>query len=42
MAVDPVCRMEVDPKQAAGQSTYRGQVYYFCAASCKEQFDREP
>lgn len=25
--VDPVCGMEVDPKEAAGRSTYRGAVY---------------
>jgi Cu+-exporting ATPase len=42
MAVDPVCKMTVEPAKAAAQSTYRGQTYYFCAVSCKQQFDREP
>src|SRR5437867_2054939 len=42
MAVDPVCKMTVEPARAAAQSTYRGQTYYFCAVGCKQQFDREP
>jgi Cu+-exporting ATPase len=42
MAKDPVCQMDVEPKQAAGQSTYHGQTYYFCAVSCKAKFDAEP
>ena len=42
MAVDPVCKMTVEPARAAAQSTYRGQTYYFCAVGCKQQFDQEP
>jgi YHS domain-containing protein len=42
MAVDPVCKMTVDPPKAAAQSTYKGQTYYFCAVGCKQKFDREP
>jgi Cu+-exporting ATPase len=42
MAVDPVCKMSVEPARAAAQSSYRGQTYYFCAVSCKQQFDKEP
>jgi P-type Cu+ transporter len=42
MAQDPVCKMDVDPKQAAGQSTYQGQTYYFCATGCKTRFDADP
>ena len=42
MAVDPVCKMTVEPARAAAQSTYRGQAYYFCAVACKQQFDKEP
>jgi P-type Cu+ transporter len=42
MAVDPVCKMTVEPTRAAAQSTYRGQTYYFCAVGCKQQFDKEP
>jgi YHS domain-containing protein len=42
MAVDPVCKMTVEPAKAAAQSTYQGQTYYFCALGCKQQFDRDP
>ncbi len=42
MAVDPVCKMTVEPARAAAQSTYRGQTYYFCCPRCKQEFDREP
>ena len=42
MAVDPVCKMTVEPAKAAAQSSYKGQTYYFCAVGCKQSFDREP
>jgi len=42
MIKDPVCGMEVDPKQSAGKSEYLGQTYYFCSAGCKKAFDKEP
>jgi len=42
MTKDPVCGMDVDPKQAAGKSEYQGQTYYFCLAGCKKAFDKEP
>jgi YHS domain-containing protein len=42
MAKDPVCGMDVDPAQAAGQSQYQGQTYYFCSPGCKRAFDKEP
>ena len=38
MAVDPVCKMTVEPARAAAQSTYKGERYY----GCKQKFDREP
>jgi P-type Cu+ transporter len=40
--IDPVCKMEIDPVKAAGQSEYQGQTYYFCAAGCKTAFDKSP
>ena len=40
--IDPVCGMEVQPQEAAGTSTVGGKTYYFCAKSCKEQFDANP
>ena len=39
---DPVCNMEVDEQSAAGRSQYRGQTYYFCTESCKDEFDQNP
>jgi Cu+-exporting ATPase len=39
---DPVCGMQIDPSQAAGQSQYEGQTYYFCSLACKRQFDASP
>ena len=42
MAVDPVCKMQVDEKTAAGRSEYQGKTYYFCAAACKAKFDANP
>jgi YHS domain-containing protein len=29
MAIDPVCRMEVDPAKAAAAHDYEGTTYYF-------------
>jgi YHS domain-containing protein len=29
MAIDPVCRMEVDPARAAAAHEYQGTMYYF-------------
>jgi len=42
MAIDPVCKMEVDEKSAAATSEYKGKTYYFCAPGCKAAFDKEP
>lgn len=42
MKKDPVCGMDVDPTQAAGQSEYHGETYYFCSPGCKRQFDKDP
>ncbi len=42
MEKDPVCGMDVDPKTAAGKSTYKGKTYYFCSAGCKRDFDKDP
>ena len=42
MAIDPVCKMEVDEKAAVATSEYNGKTYYFCAAGCKRAFDAVP
>jgi Cu+-exporting ATPase len=42
MATDPVCKMQIDEKKAAGKSEYKGRTYYFCSAACKAKFDANP
>jgi YHS domain-containing protein len=42
MAIDPVCKMEVDENTAKWKSEYKGKTYYFCAPGCKASFDEEP
>ena len=42
MAIDPICRMQVDPETAAAKSEYKGKTYYFCAPGCKATFDKDP
>jgi YHS domain-containing protein len=41
MEIDPVCKMEVDPKTSL-QYVYQGQTYYFCAPGCKRSFAKTP
>jgi YHS domain-containing protein len=42
MVTDPVCKMTIDEKKAAGKSEYNGQTFYFCATACKTKFDANP
>ena len=42
MAIDPVCKMEVDEKRHRPRTEYKGKKYYFCAVGCKKAFDKEP
>lgn len=42
MVTDPVCKMTIDEKTAAGTSEYNGKTYYFCAPACKRKFDANP
>jgi YHS domain-containing protein len=42
VTIDPVCKMQVDEKTAAGKSEYKGRTYYFCSPICKARFDKEP
>jgi len=41
MAIDPVCRIEVDEKSAI-KTEYKGKTYYFCAPGCKFLFEKDP
>ncbi|HLJ50114.1 MAG TPA: heavy metal translocating P-type ATPase [Bryobacteraceae bacterium] len=40
--LDPVCHMTVNPKTAAGSSTYQGKTYYFCSKGCVARFEADP
>lgn len=42
MAIDPICKMEVDEKTAQYKSEYNGKTYFFCAPGCKKTFDENP
>lgn len=42
MAIDPVCKMEVDPESAPAKAEYEGETYYFCAPGCKVAFEKNP
>ncbi|MGI8742294.1 MAG: YHS domain-containing protein [Bryobacteraceae bacterium] len=42
MTTDPICGMQVNEQDAAGQSEYNGKTYYFCSPGCKQKFDQDP
>jgi adenylate cyclase len=41
-AIDPVCKMQVDTRRAAGDLHFNSKTYWFCSLSCVERFAREP
>lgn len=41
-AIDPVCKMQVDIRRAAGELHVDGKKYWFCSLSCVERFAKEP
>ncbi len=40
MVKDPICAMEVDPKEAL-QLKYKGEVYFFCSRHCLDKFSKD-
>jgi putative ABC transport system ATP-binding protein len=42
MALDPVCGMSVDRESAPAQTTYDGQLFFFCADGCRRDFLADP
>jgi class 3 adenylate cyclase len=40
--IDPVCRMAVDPNQAAGTLEYEDTTYCFCSLECARAFSEAP
>lgn len=41
-AIDPVCKMQVDKRRAAGDLRFEKRTYWFCSLACVERFAREP
>ena len=39
---DPVCGMEIDPANAAGNLEHQGATYYFCSLRCLDAFQTAP
>lgn len=42
IAVDPVCKMEVEIETAQYKSEHAGETYYFCSAGCQKSFEKDP
>ena len=41
-AIDPVCKMQVDTRQAAGDLHFNRKTYWFCSLACVERFAKQP
>lgn len=42
IAIDPICKMDVDTSTATLTSEHNGKIYYFCNPYCKDTFDANP
>lgn len=42
MVRDPVCLLDLEPRQAAAMAVNEGRAYYFCSDSCKQTFQAQP
>jgi adenylate cyclase len=42
LALDPVCRMAVDPEHAAGKLVHRDETHWFCSLECAASFAKDP
>ncbi|NWF96975.1 MAG: cadmium-translocating P-type ATPase [Candidatus Thorarchaeota archaeon] len=42
VAIDPICKMDVDTSTASLFSDFEGKRYYFCAQYCKDVFESNP
>ena len=41
-AIDPVCRMALDPSTTESTAQVRDTTYYFCSERCRRAFDHNP
>ncbi|MEO7672446.1 MAG: YHS domain-containing protein [Pyrinomonadaceae bacterium] len=39
---DPICGMQVEESDAAGQYEFEGKTYYFCSTGCTAKFKADP
>ena len=39
---DPVCNMQIEEQDAAGQTEYEETTYYFCSSTCQKKFEENP
>lgn len=42
MAIDLVCKMEIDEEAVSYSSNYEGEEYFFCSEGCMAEFTRRP
>ena len=42
IAIDPVCKMEVEIETAQYKSEHAGETYYFCSPGCQNSFEKDP
>ncbi len=40
--IDPVCKMQVDKRRAAGDLHFDKRTYWFCSLACVERFAKQP
>jgi adenylate cyclase len=40
--IDVVCRMRLEPAQAAAQQAFAGRLYFFCSTACAQAFAQQP
>jgi xanthine dehydrogenase accessory factor len=41
-AKDPICGMQVEMSGAKYKAEFHGNLFYFCCASCKQTFEKQP
>jgi len=42
MHTDPVCKMTLDPAEAAASLEFEGERLYFCSTACRDRFRADP
>ncbi len=40
--IDPVCKMELEEKEAKFRAEYQGKTYFFCNLSDMKKFEANP